>query len=328
VGESRTQYLARKRREAEAYRRQAEVAEAARSTAAWLDRSATARRVAGQFGGLTGLVAGVPKGAFDMGKDALAAANFVSRLMDPVDAQYSAPGQAAWDDVFRAGHGALNYLADRGSKPAKLAGDLNQVGDGVNLRSKPAPLAPTARQEFGNQLQAGMKVGEGVFDTAAAIGGAAELRSIPELRALSKEAASADYMPPGAPQRLIDAMAEPYSGMGSHAPVRRATKLPGGRPVPKALLDSVFNRTLPPEGTPKGAFYRFHYAIDPRYYGGPVKGAFGGGGWSGADLGWTKYGPLARGWYGTPWQTKAAASGVLAGLGWPVDGFGAGEGGQ
>ncbi len=113
-------------------------------------------------------------------------------------------------------------------------------------------------------------------------------------------------------------MAEPYSGMGSHAPIPRSVKLPWGSPYPKTIVESVFNKKLPPSGTPKGAFYRYHYAIDPNYYGGPVKKVFGGGGWSGKDLGWTKYGPAVRAWYGTPWQTKAAGLGLLTGLGWPA----------
>ena len=224
--------------------------------------------------------------------------------MDPDDAASSPPGQAAWDDVFRGTKHILKHL---------------EVGNGVYLPPKPIPLAPTAGEQFWRDYQTGLKAGEGVFNVGAAVAGAAELRSIPELKALSAGPEAAGYLPPGAPQRLVDAMAEDYEGMGSHAPIRQATKLPWGGRLPQWLLDSPFNRVLPPEGTPKGAFYRYHYAIDPSYHGGPVKQAFGGGGWSGRKLGWKKYGPAARAWYGTPGQTKLAGYGLLAGVGAGLD---------
>jgi hypothetical protein len=263
-----------------------------------------------------------------MAQDAFAGANFVGRLLDPYDANFAPQGHAAWDNVIGAGKGALSYIRARASDPAKIAGDLDHIGVGANvyLPARPAPLAPTVLGELGNQFRNGLDAGEGVFNARALIGGLAELRSIPELRELSKGAAAADYMPAAAPQRLADYMATEYFGMGSHDPLGRSAKLPWGSPVPKVVLESPFNRKMPPEGTPRGAFYRYHYAVDPDYHGGPVKRAFGGGGWSGKDLGWTKYGPAARSWYGTPWQTKAAGYGALAGLGWPVAQFSRGDG--
>jgi hypothetical protein len=153
------------------------------------------------------------------------------------------------------------------------------------------------------------------------LGGLAEVRSIPELKALYKGVDAADFLPADASAQSIGYMNPLYEGMGmgSHWPLPRATKLPGGKAIPKWLMDSPFNRIMPPAGATRGAFFRFHYAIDPDYWGGPVKRAFGGGGWSGKKLGWTKYGPLARAWYGTPAPTKAAIAGALAGLGWPLD---------
>ncbi|CAN7512618.1 hypothetical protein LJR225_003679 [Phenylobacterium sp. LjRoot225] len=329
VAESRKQYVARKQREHEDYRRRIEAEEAAQPRVGWPTRSEVAKRLAGEAGSIAGLATGVPRGAFHAGQDAFAGLNFVSRLFDPTDAESSPKGQAAWDDVFRAGKGALDYVANRSSNPHKILSDLNRTGVGSNvyLHAKPALLAPTPAGEFRNQFNTGMNVGEGLFNVAGLIGAAAELRSIPELRALSKGRAAIPDLPPGTPDRVVNYMATPDpKTMGSHAPLPRATKLPGGRPIPAIISESVFNRKLPPPGTPRGVFYQYHYAIDPKYHGGPVKAAFGGGGWSGKKLGWTKYGPAARAWYGTPWQTKAAALGTLGGLGWPIDSFGPDDG--
>jgi hypothetical protein len=151
-----------------------------------------------------------------------------------------------------------------------------------------------------------------VVGSAAAM---AELRSIPELKAMRDGASASEILPPSAPGRHFEYMDTDYAGMGSHGPMKRSTRLPGNISLPKFVLDSPFNRVMPAPGTPRGAFYRFHYAIDPNYFGGPVKRAYGGGGWSGRAFGWTKYGPLARAWYGTPAATKLAGYGLLGGSG-------------
>lgn len=310
--ETRSQYIARKRRENEQHRLRTEADEAAQSRFRWPTRDETASRLAGQSGALTGLVAGVPRGAFHAVRDGVTAVNFASRLLDPTDAESSPRGQAAWDHVFRAADGVRSYALDRAAHPQKLLSD-------VGGHATQGPSSVRGKGGFADGFAIGANVGEGLFNVAGLLGGAAELRSIPELRALRNGSAAVTELPANASQRLIDYMATPDpKTMGSHNPFPRKTRFPGGSPVPKLLMDSVFNRTLPPPGTPRGVFYRYHFAIDPDYRGGPVKKAFGGGGWSGAKLGWTKYAPAARAWYGTPWQTKAAALGALAGIGAPL----------
>lgn len=319
MAETNAQYVARKRREHEDHRKRIELGEATQGGGVAPPNLADARkRLAGDGAQLGGLALGVPLGAFHLAKDFASATAFAGRLMDPDDAQYSPPGAAAWDQVAGAARAALGYLADRGTHPSQIYGDLNRFGVGPDVRLPGRAAASSPPDDTDHQFRTALKVGEGVFNVGAGIGALAELRSIPELRALQAGAAAdplADL-----PERMAGYMAGPYEGMGSHAPWPRAKKLPGGFSLPKFILDSPFNRILPPEGTPRGVFFKFHYAIDPSYWGGPVRGASGrGSGWSGAKLGWRKYGPAARAWYGTPWQTKAATYGAMAGLGGAVE---------
>lgn len=165
----KTQDLTRKIRENEAQRRQSEAAEAARAGWRWPSPDEAERRLSGQAGALTGLALGVPRGAFDMARDGVNAANFVGRLMDPSDAYHSPAGQAAWDDVFRAGKRGFDYLTSHWADPSKIGSDFRHVSVGSNVYLHPgaAPLGPSARGEFANQLQTGMNVGEGVFGVGA-----------------------------------------------------------------------------------------------------------------------------------------------------------------
>jgi hypothetical protein len=59
----------------------------------------------------------------------------------------------------------------------------------------------------------------------------------------------------------------------------------------------------------RGQFYRQHFGLDDFYHGGRIGADFGGGGWSGQKLGWTKYNPAERIWYGMPDATKTVVVG-------------------
>jgi len=68
-----------------------------------------------------------------------------------------------------------------------------------------------------------------------------------------------------------------------------------------------------------GAFLERHFNVDPFYYGGKIPAEFGGGRWSGRDLGWEKYDQLGRLWYGSPAPLKIVAGAGVAGAGAGVD---------
>lgn len=114
--------------------------------------------------------------------------------------------------------------------------------------------------------------------------------------------------------------ATPYTGRGHHT-VGRRSRFPailGGGPVPPVIVESAILR-LNPRDTTFGDFYELHYGVDGFYSGGKVPRRFGGGGWSGEKLGWRKFDPLERIWYGTTPTMKAAAGAGVAGAGALVD---------
>ena len=84
------------------------------------------------------------------------------------------------------------------------------------------------------------------------------------------------------------------------------------------ISDSPFF-LLKPEGIETGAMLERHYKVDPHYHGGSIPAEFGGGSWSGKDLGWEKYDQLGRLWYGAPTPLKAVAGGGVVGAGAVVD---------
>jgi len=83
--------------------------------------------------------------------------------------------------------------------------------------------------------------------------------------------------------------------------------------LPDWFLDSKWNRTMPAPGATKGQMFEHHFKIDPNYNGGRVKAQYGGGGWSGRRLGWTKNSRIEQIWRGIPLRTKAAVYGLLTG---------------
>ena len=95
----------------------------------------------------------------------------------------------------------------------------------------------------------------------------------------------------------------------------------GGGNMPRVILESPFN-VLKPRGLTTGEMQELHFRVDPKFNGGKIRAEFGGGTWSGADLGWEKYGRPGRVWYGAPGPLKAAVGTPLAiGAGAAVDYF-------
>jgi hypothetical protein len=84
------------------------------------------------------------------------------------------------------------------------------------------------------------------------------------------------------------------------------------------ISDSPFF-LLKPEGIETGDMLERHYNVDPLYRGGKIPAEFGGGSWSGKELGWEKYDQLGRLWHGAPMPLKAVAGGGVVGAGALVD---------
>jgi len=295
----------------------------------WLDRNPGARAAVGDAARMAGLVPGAMRGAWHTTKDVVHGLDFASRLFDPYDAESSPRGDAAWDKVFSTGKGIVDYAANAISNPSVVADDVGAGLHRFQVRTDPAasPPADTFGSEAARNFNIGLGRGEALFDAGSLLYGGAEAKGLIELGRASVGAGAAKYLARGYPTGLSDYFATPYNGMGHHVLARR-TELPawlGGGPVPPVVSESPFFLLKPPSIS-TGDFFETHVRVDPYYHGGKVPAEFGGGSWSGKGLGWKKYDPLARAWYGSPAPLKAAAGAGLAGAGAAVDQAWNGEG--
>lgn len=285
----------------------------------WLDNNPGVRTIAGQGARLAGLAPGAARGAWHTAEDISHGLNFLSRLLDPYDAESSPRGDAAWDRVFRAGKGIVDYTAKARSNPGIVANDVRTGLRRFQVKIDPAasPPASTLGGEAARNFDIGLNRGEALFDVASLLYGGAESKGLSELE---RAANGADYLARGYPKGISDYFATPYTGEGHHFLPKR-TKLPawlGGGPVPPAISNSPFFLLKPPNVS-TGEFFQTHYQVDPFYRGGKVPAKFGGGGWSGKVLGWQKHDRLGRLWYGSPAPLKAAAGAGAVGAGAAVD---------
>lgn len=286
----------------------------------FLDRNPTAKGLAGDVMRNAALVPGVARGAWDTTRDLAGGVLFASRLLDPYDAKYSPRGEAAWDKVFRGLDGLLDGVKSAGANPRSVVNDARDSVGRLSVRVDPraSPVAPTFADEMQRQVALGLNQGEFLFDVGSLIYGGAAAKGLSRASTLGAE----KYVARGMPPSLADYFATPYKGRGHHyIPLR--TKLPswlGGGPVPSSISDSPFF-LLKPKGITTGDMYELHYNVDPWYKGGSISAEFGGGRWSGSELGWEKYDGLGRVWYGAPLPLKAAAGGGVVGAGALVDQF-------
>lgn len=287
----------------------------------WLDHS-VARALGGSAARKAGLLPGAARGAWRSVEGLAEGLSFLSRLGDPYDAHYSPRGEAAWDQVFNAGKGAVDYARNAISNPETIVED---VGEGLSrLRARIDPNATPAARTFGDEMRRnfdiGLNRGELLFDIGSTIYGGAAAKGLAGAGGVAKAGGAAKYLARGYPTGLSEYFATPYKGMGHHTLPRR-TKLPpllGGGPVPRKISDSPLF-LLKPRDIETGDFYERHYQVDKSYGGGSIPKKHGGGRWSGEELGWKKYGPLGRVWYGSTTPMKAIAGSGVVGAGAAVD---------
>ncbi len=217
---------------------------AASQHANWLDRSPGARKIVGDAARTAGLAPGAARGAWHTVEDIGRSLDFFGRLMDPYDAESSPRGDAAWDKVFRAGKGVVDYTTNAISNPKVVAEDVGAGLRHFQVKIDPAasPPAGTLGGEAARNFNIGLNRGEALFDAASLLYGGAEAKGLAELGRVSEGAAAAKYLARGYPERLSDYFATPYTGEGHHFLPRR-TELPGwlgGGPVPSVISDSPF----------------------------------------------------------------------------------------
>jgi hypothetical protein len=138
---------------------------------------------------------------------------------------------------------------------------------------------------------------------------------------LSYEDEVAHWLSQGLPLRTARYFAEEAERGGSHLLPRRFFKKLG---ISSKAQDGIFN-VLRPRGISKGRLNQLHYGVDKHFKGAGISRDYGGGGWSGQQLGWEKFGPLDKVWFAIPGPTKAVlGSGLAAGA--ILDAFDVGPG--
>jgi hypothetical protein len=90
-----------------------------------MDRSPAVKKIAGDAAWIAGLAPRAARGAWHTARDIGRALNFGSRLFDPTDAEFSPPGEAAWDKVVDFGKGVIDYTGSAVSNPTKVAHDFS-----------------------------------------------------------------------------------------------------------------------------------------------------------------------------------------------------------
>lgn len=258
---------------------------------------------AGVAGERLGYPAGIARGVYEDARDLGRGAVLVEQAVDPSSPQHD----AALEKFRRVRKGVADYVGRRVADPRLLADDSRHIGAQMRVDHDPSatPAAPTLSGEFGRRFGIGMNDGQLGWDTSSVL-----LPLFGEVKGALKfgrfaTAGPAKYVAMGASPALAQYLAQPYRGAGHHSIAPRRARLPGGAPVPRAVMDSPLN-VLKPRNVENGAMYKLHHSVDRFYHGGPVRQEFGGGGWSARRLGWKKSGPVGQLWYGTPGATKAA----------------------
>jgi hypothetical protein len=287
-----------------------------------LDHSPLAKAAVGEAALWSGGLPGVARGAWHTAEDIYNAADFGSRLTDPVDILLRPRGHSAWEEALQAGEGVFDYTQNALLHPKVISDDLGAALHRFQVSIDPSasPQADTIGGEWDRNFNIGMNRGETLFDVGSLFVGAGELKGLAALGKTAESVTAAKYLARGYPRAVSNYFAKPYKGAGHHFLPRR-TKLPellGGGPVPPAISNSPFFLLKPPNIS-TGDFFERHFQVDPYYYGGKVPREFGGGGWSGKTLGWDKYDRLGRLWYGSPTPLKAAAGAGVVGAGAAVD---------
>lgn len=279
--------------------------------------------------GIAGFALGVPGGVLRGGWHALEGVghglNFVGGLFFP-------EGRAmALDDAQTATHSALQYGRSVLANPARLANDAHSVAVSVNRDLNPfaTPLPDTASGAFLQKAGIGANLGETLTN---AVGLAAAPEVVGGIKAAAafaatREANMAEMMDRGLSEPMAKYLSKPYKGKGDHAVIQNSQKSVLGLidtpwlkdvRIPRQLMDSVFNVSRP-RGLSQYDFYKYHYGVDPQFYGGSLpRNIEGPNGFSGAKLGFERYSNPARTWARIPqiWKDypAAVAAGDVSGL--------------
>lgn len=291
-----------------------------------LDKSVSAKVLAGMPAERVGQVLGATRGAYHAADGFLDSALLVSRLGDPLDAVFSKPGDSAVAQLMTTADEIAAKIIEAAERPQLGFTYLGKVLSDTREQLDPfaTPFAQSFSDEMMRRVSVGANQGEvgmNLFALGYPVTRTGELTTLGRLgRFKTADAFEAIGHEPG----LAAYLAEPYEGMGHHV-IPRRTRLPdflGGGPIPASILESEFN-VLKPPGATKGEMYALHYGVDDRYFGGPLPRDVGGGGrgsgWSGRDLGFERFNSIDRLIYGSTPMMKVVAGTGIVGAGAIVD---------
>jgi hypothetical protein len=283
------------------------------SSKSWSDTDSSAEVLAEGAARSIGAVVGLGRGALHSAEGVGEGLLFLSRLMNPDDAELNGADNAAWTRLINGGRGAMNYVKNGVANPASVASDLENKAHQLYVDTDPSatPMADTFWGELGRNFALGQNQGERGWDLGSLLFGGAASTALPKLGAATEAASAAKFLGQGFSPAQAQYLAEPYKGMGHHFLPQAVAKDLG---LPRAISDSPFN-VLKPNGMNRGDFYALHYRVDPSFQSAKLPANNGGGQWVGSRLGLEKYGRLGRFWHGSPAQLNAAAGlGGAAGL--------------
>ena len=297
----------------------------------WVDRSVPLKALAGTGAYIAGIPYGVMRGSVHLGQDIGNAVDFGLRLVDARDAENHPLDEPARDVVRDFGRHVGGYAQSVAADPRiamRDAGNLLQKAN-VSLNPFATPMASTLSGEISRDLGIGANTGEFGLQVGTALEGGAEVAALRAAKPLTQAEKASKLISEGYDATTAAHLAGDYVGAGSHYAPRR-TRIPeqlfglplpdgiAGQAPPKWFMNGPLNVSKP-TGMSRDEFYRYHYAVDPHFHGAKLpagmRGLNGRRGWSGAEAGLKKYGPVGRAWNGAPKALKESVGGSVAGTG-------------
>jgi hypothetical protein len=265
----------------------------------WLDRNPVGKAFGGDYAEKVGRTVGVARGIGHSAVGLGEGLDFVSRLLDPYDAEINGADNSAWSQAFAAGKAATDYVGKGLGDPASVGRDIGKKIHDVYVDTVPSatPVADTFIGEMKRRAGIGANQGELAWNAGTLVAGTPALKAVEGLGAAADATGAAKFMEMGFTPAKAARLTEPYNGLGHHSPVPQALADKLG--LPKWLRDSSLN-VVKPDDLNQGDFYEFHFQVDPYFNVARFSPKIGGGVWNGKVLGLQKYGPLGRFWYGTP----------------------------
>jgi hypothetical protein len=284
-----------------------------------LDRNPYAKAVGGYVALLAGNVAGVPRGAVNIAKDAADGLTFLQKVTDPLDVLKSPPGESALAQLVDTGRAVVDYGRSVKANPSRVVDDVERGAKNAyaDLVPSATPTADTFVGEVRRMYGIGQNQGELALNIATLPVGGEALGPLRTLRGASRLRSATRYLEDAGHLDAVARLNQPYKGMGHHVFVKRDAdfwKILGGRPIPKFIVDHPLN-VVQFKGLTQGEGYALHASIDKDAKGFGLPKKMRPRGWSAKKAGIDTQTGFDRVWNGTPEAMKTAIGGAGGGVG-------------